>query len=63
MEAWERRARKLEAKRERMNKHGRSLLTAVRNAEMRRAKAAKRGLRAKDSGLRSDDPASGREDG
>jgi hypothetical protein len=42
MEAWERRARKLEAKRERMNKHGRSLLTAVRDAEMRRAKAARR---------------------
>jgi hypothetical protein len=56
MEAWERRARKLEAKRERMNKHGRSLLTAVRDAEMRRAKAAKRGLRAKDErGLRTED--------
>ena len=43
MEGWERRARKLESKRQRMNKHGRSLLTAVRNAEMRRAKAARRG--------------------
>jgi hypothetical protein len=42
MEAWERRARKLEAKRARINKHGRSLLTAVRAAEVRRAKAAKR---------------------
>lgn len=42
METWERRARKLESKRERMNKHGRSLLTAVRDAELRRAKAAKR---------------------
>lgn len=42
MEAWERRARKLEAKRKRMKKHGRSLLTAVREAETRRAKLAKR---------------------
>ena len=41
-EAWERRAKKLESKRARMNKHGRSLLTAVRNAEIRRARAAKR---------------------
>ena len=42
MEPWERRARKLEAKRARIRKHGRSLLTAVRNAELRRAKAARR---------------------
>jgi hypothetical protein len=42
MEPWERRARKLDAKRARINKHGRSLLTAVRNAELRRAKAARR---------------------
>jgi hypothetical protein len=42
MEAWERRARKLEAKRSRIKKHGRSLLTAVRQAEERRARLAKK---------------------
>lgn len=42
MDAWERRARKLESKRQRMDKHGRSLLTAIRNAEVRRAKAARK---------------------
>lgn len=48
MEAWERRARKLEAKRKRMKKHGRSLLTAVREAESRRARLAKRRAEARD---------------
>jgi hypothetical protein len=42
MEPWERRARKLAAKKSQINKHGRSLLTAVRDAEIRRAKAARR---------------------
>jgi len=50
MEAWERRARKLEAKRRRIKKHGRSLLTAVRQAEERRAKLARK------RAARRDDP-------
>ena len=42
MAGWEQRAKKLEAKRRRVAKHGRSLLTAVRDAEIRRAKLAER---------------------
>jgi hypothetical protein len=44
---WEQRERKLEAKRRSMAKHGRSLLTAVPAAEVKRAggKGAKRGGR------------------
>ena len=42
MPSWEQRAKKLEAKRQRMNKHGRSLLSAVQSAEIKRAKALKR---------------------
>jgi hypothetical protein len=55
VDAWERRARKLESKRARMNKHGRSLLTAVHNAEARRVKAAKRAAaRREDSAQKRD---------
>lgn len=42
MEGWERRAKKLESRRKRIAKHGRSLLTAVRDAELRRARLAER---------------------
>lgn len=42
MPSWEERAKKLERKRRRMNKHGRSLLTAIQDAEAKRAKALKR---------------------
>jgi hypothetical protein len=42
MEGWERRAKKLESKRKQIRKHGRSLLTAVRDAEIRRARVAAR---------------------
>jgi hypothetical protein len=36
--AWEERAKKLDARKRRIAKHGRSLMTAVRSAEERRAK-------------------------
>ncbi|MCC6383107.1 MAG: DUF4169 domain-containing protein [Dehalococcoidia bacterium] len=42
MDRWQQRAKKLEARRQRIAKHGRSLLTAVRAAETRRAEAARR---------------------
>jgi hypothetical protein len=35
---WEERAKKLDARKRRIAKHGRSLMTAVRSAEERRAK-------------------------
>lgn len=38
MGRWDERAKKLDAKKRRIAKHGRSLLTAVRSAEERRAK-------------------------
>lgn len=48
MPSWEQRAKKLESRRKRMHKHGRSLLTAVKAAEEKRQKelrqrAAERG--------------------
>ncbi|MBI5949325.1 MAG: hypothetical protein HY875_14400 [Chloroflexi bacterium] len=50
MDHWEQRARKLESRRSRMQKHGRSILTAISAAERRREKqlrerAAKRAHR------------------
>lgn len=42
MASWEQRARKLEARKGRQQKHGRSLLTAVRAAEEKRARLLKR---------------------
>ena len=45
MASWEERAKKLERKRRRMNKHGRSLLTAIQDAEAKRAKVLKRRAR------------------
>jgi hypothetical protein len=39
MERWERREKKLEGKRSRMEKHGRSILTAISGAERRREEA------------------------
>ncbi len=52
MERWERREKKLEGKRSRMEKHGRSILTAISSAEKRkgealRQRAAKRASRNK----------------
>jgi len=38
MATWEQRAKKLEAKRQRQQKHGRSLLTAVKAAEEKRVR-------------------------
>jgi hypothetical protein len=38
MAAWEERAKKLDAKKRRIAKHGRSLMSAVRSAEERRAR-------------------------
>lgn len=48
MEKWERRARKLDARRRRMGVSGRSLLTVVRPAIKRRAEAAKRAREERD---------------
>ncbi|MGI8926060.1 MAG: hypothetical protein ACR2HN_05355 [Tepidiformaceae bacterium] len=39
MARWEGRAKKLESKRTRMQKHGRSILTAISSAERRREEA------------------------
>jgi len=52
LERWERREKKLEGKRSRMEKHGRSILTAISSAEKRkeealRQRAAKRASRNK----------------
>ncbi|HEX6030829.1 MAG TPA: hypothetical protein VFY90_05305 [Tepidiformaceae bacterium] len=44
MNGWEQRAKKLEAKRRRIKKHGRSLMSAVREAELKRAKRARKTL-------------------
>jgi len=38
MDHWEERARKVESRRSRMQKHGRSILTAISSAERRREK-------------------------
>jgi hypothetical protein len=38
MPNWEERAKKLDARKRRIAKHGRSLMTAVRSAEERRAR-------------------------
>jgi len=42
MERWERREKKLAGKRSRMEKHGRSILTAISSAEKRREDALRR---------------------
>jgi hypothetical protein len=42
MERWERRSKKLDARRRRMGMSGRGLLTVTRQAVKRRAEAAKR---------------------
>ncbi|MCZ2110647.1 MAG: hypothetical protein LC118_13955 [Dehalococcoidia bacterium] len=42
MSSWEQRAKKLEAKRRRQKKYGRSLLTAVRAAEEKRLRELKK---------------------
>ncbi len=42
MSRWERRERKLQARRSRMEKHGRSILTAISTAEKRRDDALRR---------------------
>jgi hypothetical protein len=39
---WEQRAKKLESRRQRQQKHGRSLLTAVRAAEEKRLRELKK---------------------
>jgi len=38
MGRWDERAKKLDARKRRISKHGRSLMTAVRSAEERRAR-------------------------
>jgi len=42
MSGWEHRAKKLESRRQRQAKHGRSLLTAVRAAEEKRLRELKK---------------------
>ena len=49
MASWEQRAKKLEARRQRQQKHGRSLLTAVRNAEEKRLRALRKRAEGRDS--------------
>ncbi|HET7737667.1 MAG TPA: hypothetical protein VFK32_03750 [Tepidiformaceae bacterium] len=44
---WEQRERKLQARRERIAKHGRSLMTSVREAELKRAKNPRSAARRK----------------
>jgi hypothetical protein len=48
MEKWEKRARKLDARRRRMGMSGRSLLTVMRPAIKRRAEEAKRAREERD---------------
>ena len=42
MPGWEQRAKKLESRRQRQQKHGRSLLTAVKAAEEKRLRELKK---------------------